>query len=72
MGTVAVLGEPERMQGYALAGAVVIPAVGDDAVRQAWQELDSATSLVVLTPAAAEFLAAELEASTMLTAVMPE
>jgi hypothetical protein len=72
MGTVAVLGEPGRIEGYALAGAVVVPAAGADAVRRAWAALASDTALVVLTSAAAGFLTAELEDSTVLTAVMPE
>jgi vacuolar-type H+-ATPase subunit F/Vma7 len=71
MATVAVLGEPEAVQGYALAGAVVLPAVGADAVRRAWSTLDDGTVLVVLTPAAAELLAAEVESGTPPTAVMP-
>lgn len=72
MGTVAVLGEPERVHGYALAGAIVVPAVGPDAVRRAWGRLDGRTTVVVLTRAASESLTAEIRGSALLTVVMPE
>lgn len=72
MGTVAVLGEPERVHGFALAGAIVIAAVGPGAVRRAWGQLDEGTALVVLTRAAAESLTAEIRGSALATVVMPE
>ncbi|MGW5382489.1 hypothetical protein [Nocardia sp. NPDC003963] len=72
MGTVVVLGEPGQVRSYALAGAVVVPAVGAAAVRQAWRELDAGTAVVVVTAAAAKFLTEELEASSLPTVVMPE
>lgn len=71
MGTVAVLGEPERVHGYALAGALVVPAVGADAMRRAWHRLDEHTVLVVLTRAAAESLIEEVRDTALLTVVMP-
>lgn len=71
MGTAVVLGEPALVQGYALAGAVLAPATGPAAVRQAWRDLDPGTALVVLTATAAEILAAEVESGTIVTAVMP-
>jgi vacuolar-type H+-ATPase subunit F/Vma7 len=55
MGQVVVLGEPVRVMGYALAGALAIEAEGQDVAR-AWASLPSDTSLVVLTPAAARAL----------------
>ena len=71
MGTVAVLGEPERVQGYALAGAIVVPAEGPDAVRRAWHRLNEETVLVVLTRSAAESLIEEVRDTALLTVVMP-
>ncbi len=55
MGQVVVLGEPERVMAYALAGALAIEAVGEEVAR-AWSSLPPDASLVVLTPAAARAL----------------
>ncbi|MGA2473471.1 MAG: hypothetical protein ABSG39_08245 [Acidimicrobiales bacterium] len=55
MGQVVVLGEPARVMGYALAGALVIEAEGEE-VAHAWALLPPETFLVVLTPAAARAL----------------
>ena len=55
MGQVIVLGEPARVMGYALAGAVTIEAEGEEVAR-AWASLLPDVSLVVLTPAAAQAL----------------
>lgn len=52
MGQVIVIGEPARVIGYALAGAVVIEAEGEE-VGRALASLLPDISLVVLTPAAA-------------------
>ncbi len=46
-----MLGEPVRILGYALAGALLIEAEGEGVAR-AWSSLPADTSLVVLTPAA--------------------
>jgi vacuolar-type H+-ATPase subunit F/Vma7 len=56
MGQVVVLGESVRVQGYALAGARTIVAETPDEVSHAWDALDGAVTLVVLTPFAAETL----------------
>jgi len=56
MGVVVVLGESVRVQGYALAGATTIVAETPDELFHAWDGLDSAVTLVVLTPFAAETL----------------
>jgi vacuolar-type H+-ATPase subunit F/Vma7 len=56
VGLVVVLGESVRVQGYALAGARIIVAETPDEVRRAWSTLDSAVSLVVLSPLAATTL----------------
>jgi vacuolar-type H+-ATPase subunit F/Vma7 len=56
MQRIAALGEEVRVQGYALAGAVVIAADGPEAVRSAWRTLPEDIAVVVLTPAAAAAL----------------
>jgi vacuolar-type H+-ATPase subunit F/Vma7 len=56
MGQVVALGESVRVQGYALAGATTIVAETPDEVFRAWDALDSAVTLVVLTRFAAETL----------------
>lgn len=73
MGRVAVLGEEPRIQGFALAGALVVPAATADAVRAAWAGLPEDVVLVVLTAAAAEALDGGPgdPDGTRLTAVMP-
>lgn len=55
MGQVVVLGEPARVMGYALAGALAIEAEGKEVAR-AWASIPSDTTLVVLTPSAARAL----------------
>lgn len=69
-GTVAVIGEHAQVRGYALAGATLVAADGPDAVRRAWASLDDHTALVILTPASAAHLGAELDVAWPLTAVI--
>lgn len=71
MGTVAALGEHMRVRGFALAGVEVFAAEGGEDVRAAWRSLPEDVSLVIVTPAAAGALGAELEEARFLTAVMP-
>ncbi|MCC9197745.1 hypothetical protein QNO08_06920 [Arthrobacter sp. zg-Y820] len=72
-GTVAALGEPALLQGFRLAGAVLYPAAGPEQVRSAWASLPDSVLAVVLTPAAAAILAAELaDSASPLTAVLPD
>ncbi|KZM74717.1 hypothetical protein [Nocardia terpenica] len=71
MGGVAVIGEPERVLGYALAGALVLAASDAAAVRKAWDSLDSGTTLVIVTAAAADALAGRATSDAPLTVVMP-
>jgi vacuolar-type H+-ATPase subunit F/Vma7 len=52
----AVIGEETLVRGFGLAGAVVLPADGPDAVRAAWQGLPGDVAVVILTPAAAAAL----------------
>jgi vacuolar-type H+-ATPase subunit F/Vma7 len=72
VGKVVVLGELVRVQGYALAGAVVAVAECPEDVRRAWDQMARDVALVVLTPAAAEALgeATTLRAREPLTVVM--
>ena len=72
MGTVAVIGEETAVRGYALAGAIVVPAEDDEAVRAAWAALGSDVEVVVLTARAAAALGTAPETALLpLTVVMP-
>lgn len=71
-GSVAALGEPSLLLGFRLAGAVLYPATGPVQVRAAWSRLPETVAAVVLTPAAAAVLAAEVaDPASPLTAVLP-
>ncbi|HEY7488441.1 MAG TPA: hypothetical protein VH912_28620 [Streptosporangiaceae bacterium] len=68
----AVLGERVRVEGYALAGAVVCPADGPAEIRSAWAALPGDVAILVLTSAAAHELDGALAGRPgLLTAVMP-
>ncbi len=56
MGRVAVIGEGTAVAGYALAGALVLPAEDAPAVRAAWDRLPDDVDVVVLTAAAGDAL----------------
>ena len=72
MGTVAVIGEETAVRGYALAGALVVPAEDDEAVRTVWAALDADVEVVVLTARAASALGPVRDAALLpLTVVMP-
>lgn len=72
MGRIAVIGAETAVAGYALAGALVLPAEGDDAVRDAWSGLPDDVAVVILTPTAARILGAARTAKLLpLTVVMP-
>jgi vacuolar-type H+-ATPase subunit F/Vma7 len=73
MAGVAVVGERVRVQGFALAGALVAAADDAAAVRSAWAALGDDVAVVVLTPRAAQALADELlaAAGAPLTVVLP-
>ena len=49
MARAAVIGETSRVQGYALAGAVVYLAEDEAAVRTAWQALPADVEVVIVT-----------------------
>jgi vacuolar-type H+-ATPase subunit F/Vma7 len=69
MRRVAVLGETPRVDCWALAGAVVVPAAGAEAVRQAWEALAGDVEVVILTPEAARILGKRT--TDRLVAVLP-
>ena len=71
VGRVAVLGEQPRVQGFALAGALVLVADDAAAARSRWDALPADVPVVVLTPAAAEALRDQLPDAARLTVVMP-
>lgn len=72
MARVAAIGELTRVQGFALAGVVVLVAADPEAVRTAWSSLDDDVAVVVLTPAAAAALGDEPASRRWpLTVVMP-
>jgi len=69
---VAVLGEGPAVQGYALAGALVLTAADDAAVRAQWAALPADVAVVVLTAAAARALgSASVNGTYPLTVVLP-
>ena len=70
---VAALGEPIRVQGFALAGAMAVPAEEPEAIRRAWEALPDDVVVVVLSPAAASALGERRHARHgILTVVIPE
>lgn len=73
MSRVAMIGEPLRIQGYGLAGAVLCPASDRAAAIQAWHDLPDDIAVAVLTPAAAHWLAGETAGRTAVLSVsVPE
>jgi hypothetical protein len=70
MAKIAVIGESGKVLEFGLAGAIVLPAEGPEAVLAAWQSLGEDVAVVVLTSRAARTLAGRT-ASWPLTAVMP-
>ncbi|MGN6612610.1 MAG: hypothetical protein ACTHLJ_12630 [Angustibacter sp.] len=75
MGGIAVIGEPSRISDLAAGGALAYAADTPDQVRQAWADLLLDTTVVVLTPAAAQILQEQLDVSPSpdrpLVVVMP-
>ena len=69
MGGIAVLGEAPRVDAWALAGALVIPAAGAEAVLQAWEALAGDVEVVIVTPDAARILGERT--TSRLVAVLP-
>ncbi len=56
---VAVIGERERVGGFALAGVLVAAANDAASVRAAWQALPTEVGVVILAPAAHGALASD-------------
>lgn len=72
MARAAVIGEQLAVEGYALAGCVVLPADNPDEVNSAWQALPPDTVLLILTASAAGWLSERLaQRPDIMTAVMP-
>ncbi len=72
MSKAAVIGEELRVQGYALAGALVCAADDEAGVRRAWRELPGDVVVVLLTARAAGWLGGELARRPgLLPVVMP-
>ena len=59
MARIAVIGEPTRVGGFALAGAVVCPAETAEQSQQAWQALPVDVAVVVMTASAADAIGAD-------------
>jgi vacuolar-type H+-ATPase subunit F/Vma7 len=60
MARVAVIGEPLRIYGYGLAGAVLRPASDRAEAITAWRDLPGDIAVAVLTPSAARWLSGEI------------
>ena len=72
MARAAVIGEAVRTAGFALAGAVVLPAESPEEARAAWDSLPADIAVLVLTPRAADWLGeAPKSRRDVLLAVMP-
>ncbi len=72
MSKIVALGDDDRLDGFALAGATVVTATTDDELRAAWSALDSDVGLVILSTHASEVLEPLLGGRTdLLTAVLP-
>lgn len=71
-GTVAVLGERARIEGFALAGGLLLAAEDPAAVRDSWRDLPADVVVVILTESAAIALGpVAFESTGPLTVVMP-
>ena len=72
MSRAAVIGEAVRVEGYALAGAVVYPAEDADQARTAWRTMPPDIAVVVLSARAAAWLGeAPQRRDGVLQVVMP-
>jgi hypothetical protein len=57
MGSIVAIGESVRIQGLALAGVVLLPADSAAEAVASWAALPEGTSVVILSPRAAQALA---------------
>lgn len=60
MARIAVIGEPLRVHGYGLAGAVTCPVSDQAEALSAWRELPGDVAVVVFTSRAAAWLGEEI------------
>ena len=73
MPRVAAVGEEVRLRGYALAGADLHAAAGEEQLAAAWERLPDDVACLVLTRAAHTTLAARLrERPDLVWAVVPD
>jgi vacuolar-type H+-ATPase subunit F/Vma7 len=73
MSRVAVIGEPLRIYGYELAGAVLYPSSDPPTAVRALRDLPGDVAVILLTMNAAEWLADELALKpAMLAVILPE
>lgn len=73
MARIAVIGEPLRVYGYRLAGALTCPVSDQADALRAWRELPADVAVVVLTSGAAAWLSGELASRPdVLHAVIPD
>ena len=73
MTRIGALGETAKVEGFALAGALVFAADLRGDVEAAWGALPDDLGVLILTPAAADVLDARLgEHPRLLLVVMPE
>jgi vacuolar-type H+-ATPase subunit F/Vma7 len=72
MSRLVVVGDPIWVEGFALAGATVLPATDADAVRAAWEALPEDAGVLVMTADAADALGDALpERPYLLSVVIP-
>jgi vacuolar-type H+-ATPase subunit F/Vma7 len=72
MSRAAVIGEAVRVEGYALAGAIVYPAEDANQARAAWRSLPPDIAVIILTTRAAAWLGGALQRRDgILPVVMP-
>ena len=72
MARIAVLGAGPAVQGYALAGALVLAAADADTIRAQWAAVPADVAVVVLTATAARVLGPDATTGTgPLTVVLP-
>ena len=73
MSQAVAIGDSRRLGGFALVGVSVVPAVGADAVRSAWEALPDDAALLILSPDASEHLNTRLaERPDVVWVVLPE
>jgi vacuolar-type H+-ATPase subunit F/Vma7 len=71
VGRVAAIGAEVAVQGFGLAGALVLPVDGPEEVRAAWRALPPDVVVVILTRAAAAVLPEATSVTLPMTVVLP-